>query len=113
MEDDFMVMMLQLMGLGFGLVMLFIAYYYYVKNAYTYRSLIGWIGVWIAFIVFALFPDMLVPLTQVLRVERVIDLFVIGTLFVLTALVFALYVITKRTEKRVEELVSKLAREKK
>ncbi len=108
-----MVTLLQVIGVGFGLVMFFVAYYYYKKNAYTYRSLIGWIGVWSAFIVFTLFPQVLIPITQALRVERVIDLFVIGTLFVLTSLVFALYVITKRTEKRMEELVSKLAREKK
>ena len=108
-----MVTLLQLIGVGFGLFMLFVAYYYYKKNAYTYRSLIGWIIVWLAFIVFTLTPISLLPVAQALRVERVIDLFVIGTLFVLTALVFYLYVIVKNTEKRVEDLVSALAKEKK
>ena len=103
---------LQFIGAGFGIFMLFLTWYYYKKNTYTYRSLSLWFVIWIAFIVFTLFPTPLQGIVQTLQITRILDVFVIGGLFVFSTLVFYLYVIVKNTEKRIEDLVSKLAKEK-
>ena len=103
-------LLLQAIGVTFGLVMLFLTWHYYNKNTYTYRSLTMWFFVWIAFILATIFPQTLQTVTQTLRINRPLDLFTIAGFFAMSTLVFYLYIIVKKTEKRVEDLVSELAK---
>ena len=104
--------LLQAIGVTFGLVMLYLTWHYYNKNTYTYKSLTMWFFVWIAFIIATIFPETLRTITQTLSITRPLDLFTIGGLFGMSALVFYLYITVKKTEKKVEDLVSELAKKK-
>ncbi len=103
-------MLLQIIGVLFGIVMLFITWNYYKKNTYTYRSLLGWFFIWLCFILFVLQPQYLIPVTNVLVIGRLLDVFIIGAIFIFSIVLFYAYIQLKELEKKVDELVSELAK---
>lgn len=102
---------LQIAGVIFALAMLFITFYFFKKNTYTYRSLTGWFFVWMLFLLFVLFPDTLNPVLKTLKISSRTQFFMIAGMFFFSAIVFALFVSVKRLEKRMELLVARLAKE--
>ncbi len=109
-----MVDILQLLGVGYLLFMLYLTFLYYKKNQYTTRNAVFWAVVWGGGIVMLLFPETTSLLTQQLRVGRVLDFYLILGLMFFSILTFLSFATVRRTEARVEELVRKLAlREKK
>lgn len=115
MEDNIMAVIeilgIQVIGLLFGLIMLYVSFQQYRKNTYTYKALILWLVVWALFILFVLFPDNLYTFRNYIGIRRTLDFFVIGGVLFFSVIVFYLFMVAKRTERRMETLVSKLAAE--
>ena len=107
-----MVLGIQLVGVLFVLVMLYLTYLYYKKGQYSKTSAIFWVIIWGAAMILLTFQQSVERVIEQLQFARVFDLYMtIGLLFVL-ALMFYDYVRVERLERKVEELVRKIATER-
>src|SRR3989344_3361983 len=100
---------IQILGIGYLLVMLYLSFLYYKKNHYTLRSFLFWVAVWAISVLLLAFPRTSSLLTQTLNVPRVIDFYLILGLMFFSIICFLSFMAVKRNEARVEELVRRLA----
>ncbi len=103
----------QLLGIMFGLIMIYLSYLYYKRKAYDYRSMVLWTIIWLGFITMLMAPESVYDIMQVLEIKRTADFFVMTGFLVYAVLIFYLYTIVKRTERRVENIIRALAFEHK
>jgi len=54
-------------------------------------------------------PETIYGVMEVLQIQRTVDFFVIGGFLIFSVVLFHLYIITKENQKKVEELVRKIA----
>ncbi|MBR9703060.1 DUF2304 domain-containing protein, partial [Candidatus Woesearchaeota archaeon] len=95
----------QLVGVLFALVMLYLTFLYYKKSSYSTKSFVLWIIIWCGFLLATFFPSSLYGIMEELSIQRTVDLFVIGGFMFFTVIVFYLFSIIKSLERRIEELV--------
>lgn len=107
-----MIFGLQIIGLLFGLVMLYFTFLFYKKRAYDDKSFLIWILVWSFFLVMVIFPQTIYGLMETLEIERTVDFFVIGGFLFFSIVLFYLYVIVKKCQRRIEYLIRKIALQK-
>jgi hypothetical protein len=100
---------IQIIGLLFGVFMLYLSFLYYKRKEFGKGDLVTWIFIWAAFIFAALFPANLVFILQPLKVSRVMDLLTIGAFMLLSVFVFINYKVNRKNENRLKEIVMKLA----
>ncbi|MBD3310483.1 DUF2304 family protein [Candidatus Woesearchaeota archaeon] len=109
-----MVLGIQILGLLFGLFMLYLTFLHRKRKEFTIKETLFWFLLWIAFIIVTLYPgsiDFFVK--DLLMMSRTMDFFiVIGFMFLIGAL-FYTYTIVRGNQNRVEELVRRIALEKK
>ncbi|MCB9362518.1 DUF2304 domain-containing protein [Candidatus Woesearchaeota archaeon] len=108
-----MILGIQLLGLLFAFMMLYLTYLYYKREQYELRGLIVWSLIWIGFGILVMFPASVYGVMEVLNIQRTVDFFVIGGFLVFSTILFYLYIITKETQRKVESLVRQIAIEKK
>ena len=107
-----MVLGIQIAGFLFGLFMVYYSFLNYKKREFTVKEFSFWILVWILFIVIAIFPSILDPVSKSLSFARTFDLLVIvGFLFLIIS-VFYTYTVTRKTQKQVETIVRSMAMKK-
>lgn len=104
-----MIMGLQLIGILFGVVMLYLSYVYYKKNTYTQRSFVLWGAIWAVVIVVFAVPQITYGLLSFLKIDRTADFLTAVGLVFLTTLVFYMYSVVKQTQRKMEQLVRELA----
>lgn len=104
-----MVDVIQVLGIAYLLVMLYLSFLYYKKNHYTARSFAFWVTVWLLGVLLLAFPQTASLLTQTIHVPRVIDFYLIIGLMFFSIICFLSFMAVKRTEARVEELVRAVA----
>jgi hypothetical protein len=68
-----------------------------------------WVSIWILFIVIAIFPDLLLGISDKLNFGRVFDLLTVGAFLILTTMVFVSYFSQQQLKKRINDLVQELA----
>ena len=107
-----MVLGIQIFALAFSAFMLYLSFLYYKKEEFTMNEWLFWSAFASVFAFFSLFPTALDPLVRSLKVGRTLDLFIILGFMFMTATIFYVYRITKRSNKKIEELVRKIAMEK-
>lgn len=100
---------IQLIAIVFGLAMAFWTY-----RAYRRRDLLSveaavWLAVWLGLILVSAFPDALRNVVGPLKVARLLDLVMIVGIMLLSTLVFLLNSRVRRLERRMVELVRRLA----
>ena len=96
---------IQIIGIIFVLIMLYLTFLYYKKNSYGYKSAILWAIIWIATLVMLLLPRTIYGLMQALQIERTADFFVLGAAVFFSLLIFYLYITVKKLNKKMEALV--------
>jgi hypothetical protein len=96
----------------FALFMIYVVTIHEKKSKLSKIEVIFWYSVWSLFVVIALFPDLLLGITQTLSFQRVFDLLLVLALMVLTVLVVLNYFMQKENQKKLEEFVRKQAIEK-
>ncbi|MCP3682793.1 MAG: DUF2304 domain-containing protein [bacterium] len=108
-----MILGIQFFGLLFGLVMVYISFINYKRKDFTFNEWIFWVILSVAFMAVSVFPQILEPVVESLSLSRALDLFIIIGFMFLIAAVFYTYMITRRTQRSMEELVRKIALKKK
>jgi hypothetical protein len=100
---------IQLIAIVFGVAMAFWTY-----RAYRRKDLLGleaavWLAVWIGLILVSVFPDALRNVVGPLKVARLLDLVMIVGILLLSTMVFLLNGRVRRLERRMVDLVRRLA----
>ncbi|MEM4755967.1 MAG: DUF2304 family protein [Candidatus Woesearchaeota archaeon] len=107
-----MVLAIQIIGIFFGLFMLYYTSLHYQRNEFSKQSYLLWQSVWVLFLLLAVFPFLLLPLQASLAFSRVMDMLVVLGLLFLLFVCFYNFLAIKKTEQRVERLVRSLAKTK-
>lgn len=103
---------IQIIGVLFGLLILYLAFLNFKRREFTSRELIVWALLGLVFIVFSIFPILVYPLSAVVKLKRPLDLFImLGFMFLIGAM-FYTYSNMRHTQKQLELLVRKIAIEK-
>ena len=102
-------MVIQIFGILFGFVMVYITYFYYRRKEFNFIDFMIWITIWSAFLFFISFPEMLSWLLNPLKIARLLDLLMIMSFVVLFALISFLYNETKKNERRIKEIVREIS----
>jgi hypothetical protein len=107
--EDIMLMGIQILGLLFGLFMLYFTFLHHKRNEIKQTEYIIWASLWFGVILITIFPFILEPFTRTLHLQRTMDLLIlVGFVFVI-GLMFNNYMSLRKTQKKVEEVVRKIA----
>jgi hypothetical protein len=104
-----MVGVLQVVGIIYILLMLYLTFLFYKRNNYNFQSFLFWIVIWVFGALLLAFPESTSLLTQTLQVARTIDFYLIVGLMFFSVICFLNYATVKRNEQRMEELVRQVA----
>jgi len=105
-----MVLGIQILGFLFGLLMVYITFLNYKRREFTIKEYLFWVILWALFISVALAPGILdFVVKDILNLSRTMDFFVIiGFMFIIAA-VFYTYTIVRRNQKKLENIVRRMA----
>ncbi|MCF7860993.1 DUF2304 domain-containing protein [Candidatus Woesearchaeota archaeon] len=104
-----MILGIQILGALFGMMMLYISYMNFKRKDFTVVEGLFWMGAWVAFIVVSFFPDIISPLVKTLSLARAMDLFIILGFMFLVASIFYCYTLLRKLQKKMEQIVRKIA----
>lgn len=93
----------------FALFMIYVVTIHRRKSKLSDIEVYTWYSMWGLFVVIALFPNLLLGITQRLNFQRVFDLLVVLAFMVLSVLVVLSYFIQKENQKKLEDFVRKQA----
>lgn len=99
----------QIFALLFGLWMIYEISIHAKKRLLSPLELGFWISLWSLFVVIAVFPELLIGLSQQLRFSRVFDMLVVGALTVLSIMIFVSYFAHKEMQVKLNRLIQELA----
>lgn len=100
-----MILGVQVAGIVFIAVMIYLTYYHYKRRNYSQRSLILWVFIWLAMLVLIAVPSTVYGIMQTLQIERTADFFVMAGFAFFTIVIFHLYTTVKKMSKKMEDLV--------
>jgi len=104
-----MVLGIQIVGALFGLIMLYITFLNLKRKEYDVKEFVLWLGVWVFFLFFTIFPKVLDKITKPLSISRKLDLLIIAGMLFVIGLSYYNYSITRKTERRMEQVVRAVA----
>ncbi len=96
---------IQLLGIIFGLAMLYFTFVRYKRKELRQLEWLGWSMGWIALVIVAVTPPLLDPIIAPLRFYRRLDFFVVFGFFILLGLGFYNYSVLKNLERKLETFV--------
>ncbi len=99
----------QILATFFALFMIYVVSIHKRKAKLTSIEVSLWYSIWIGFIVIALFPDLLLGISQTLNFQRVFDLLLVIALMIITTIVIMNYFTQKENQKKLEKFVRKQA----
>lgn len=104
-----MIIGIQIIGLIFALLMLYITFLHFKRNEFTTNEAGFWTILWIVFLTVTLIPKILDPIVKTLSITRTMDLLIIlGFMFLITAN-FYTYGVVRKTQKKIEGVVREIA----
>jgi hypothetical protein len=104
---------IQILGMLFGIFMMYYTFLYYKRKEFTIREYSFWLVFWGIFVLITLFPQVLDPILVKLNIVRALDFFMIaGFLFVIIIVVHT-YMIVRKNQRKIEEVVRNIALRKK
>lgn len=104
-----MILGLQITGILFALAMIYFAILHYKKGHLGGVEIVSWIAIWLAVILIVIFPEIIRVYAMSFAISRVLDLLIGGAFIVLFIIVSNAYIRVSKLEKKIEELVRKLA----
>lgn len=96
---------IQLVGILFGLFMLYITFIFSKKKEFTSREWVIWSGLWVLFMILAIFPQLLDPVMVGLALARKMDFFISLGFMLFTVIIFYTYIIVRTNQKKIETLI--------
>ncbi|MBW2984849.1 DUF2304 domain-containing protein [Candidatus Woesearchaeota archaeon] len=107
-----MVLGIQILGSLFGIFMIYYTFLHHKRRELTTKEYSFWLALWILFIIVAVFPQILDPIVKSLSLVRTMDFFIIlGFMFLIGSL-FYTYTIVRKNQNKLEEIVRKIAIER-
>jgi hypothetical protein len=107
-----MILGIQILGVLFGFFMMYYTFLHWKRKEITFKEYSAWQVLWILFLIVAVFPQILDPIVKSLSLARTMDFFIIlGFMFLIGAL-FYTYIIVRKNQNKLEEIVRKIAMEK-
>ncbi|MBW2989721.1 DUF2304 domain-containing protein [Candidatus Woesearchaeota archaeon] len=104
---------IQIIGLLFGIFMLYYVFLQHKRKELTIKEYSFWTCLWIVFILLTLFPNSLKPFVKSIGFARTMDFFIVSGFMFLIGSIFYIYLLVRSNQKRLEEIVRKIALEKK
>lgn len=104
---------IQIIGILFGFFMIYYTFLQYKRKEFSISEYVFWLLHWAIFIIFTLFPFILDPLLESLSIARALDFFIIIGFLFLIGMIFYTYTIVKKSNRKIEEVVRKIALKKK
>ena len=104
-----MILGVQLLGVLFGLFMIYLTFLYRKRKELDQKESAVWFIMWAIFIAISLFPGILSPIVRSLSFARTMDMLVIMGFMVVIGIGFYNYHVLRNTQKKVEEIVRKVA----
>ena len=108
-----MLLGIQIIGLLFGLFMLYLTFLHQKRDEFTVKEGGFWAMIWIVFITLTLFPQIFDPFIKRMRFARMLDFLVVAGFMFLTGIMFYIYSIVRINQNRIEEVVRNVAIAKK
>lgn len=99
----------QLIATIFAATMLYIVNIHKRKLSLSKIEVTFWYSLWLVFILFALWPDLLLGIVAILHFSRVFDLLLVLAMMVLTTIVVMSYFGQKEAAKKLEDYVRQQA----
>lgn len=104
---------IQIIGVLFALFMFYLTFLHQKRKEFTAKEYLFWVLLWALFIYVTLFPDSLEPIVKgVLNISRPIDFLIILGFMLTMGMIFHTYTVLRKTQKKVEDVVRKMAMEK-
>ncbi len=100
---------IQLFGIVIALGAMHLTYLYYKRANFTKRELLFWLFIWLSFIFVSVFPRSVTPIVGYLGLQRPMDLIMIIAFVILFSLTFHNYIVNRKQERRLTQLVQSLA----
>ncbi len=101
----------QIFAMLFALFMIYLTFIHLKRKEFNTKEYILWTFFWIAFIILAMFPQILSSAAKKLSLANTMELFIIlGFIFVIGVL-FHNYAAVKKSQRKIEEIVRKIALE--
>lgn len=104
---------IQILGILFGIFMLYYVFLHHKRKELTIKEYLFWVGLWVLFITLTLFPWLLKPLVESIGFARTMDFFIVAGFMFLVGSLFYIYLLVRGNQKKLEEIVRKIAIEKK
>jgi len=105
-----MILGIQLVGIFFGLFMMYYSFLHYKRKEFTIKEFSFWLILWILFIYVAVFPGSLDPIVKQLALSRTMDLFIILGFMMLIAVFVYTYNLVRINQRKIETVVRKIAK---
>lgn len=105
---------IQILAVLFGLFMIYLTFLHKKRKEFTIKEAVVWVSFWVGFMYVALFPgslDFLVKKT--LGLQRPLDFFIIIGFMFMIFICFYIYGLVRHMQRKQEDLVRKIALEKK
>ena len=104
-----MILGLQIIGVFFALFMMYLTFLYRKRKEFDSKEYMFWMIIWVVFVLISLFPHILDPFTKTLQLMRTMDLLILLGFIFIIGLSFSNHILLKKTQKRVESIVRKMA----
>ena len=108
-----MVLGIQVAALLFGLFMVYYSFLRLKRKEFTKKEFMFWMVVWVLFIIATSAPDVLEPFFRKLSFARKLDVYIISGFMFLIGIAFYTYTLTRKNQRQIDEIVRKIAFEKK
>jgi len=95
----------QIFAVLFALFMLYVVSIHFRKKTLDFMTASFWTCIWVVFMVIAVFPNLLLGITGVLKFSRVFDLLIVIAFMILSVMVFLSYFRLKELEHKLEKYV--------
>ena len=100
---------IQLLGLLFGLLMLYFTFLHYKRNEFKIETFLFWALLWVVYILMVIYPTSLDFFVEQLKFGRRLDFFIVFGFLFMVALVYYNYLCIHKTKRKMEILTRKIA----
>lgn len=98
---------IQIVAIIFALWMIYFTFLHFRRGEFTKSELIIWQVLWIGLIVVVIYPNSVKFVLNTFKISRAFDLIVIVGMVVLFGITFRNYVLLRRVERKLEDMVRK------
>ena len=104
-----MILGIQIVGIIFCLVMMYLTFLYYKQDNYGKTSFVFWTLIWFGSLVLVSFPSIVYGVMSTLKIKRTSDFIVMLGFMFFSVIIFYMYNTVKKMKLQMEKLVREVA----